>query len=260
MGCYPLFFCQNWSQLHVDLEDIETNLVSLSLVTDPFGEYDPAYLQQCFPDVVIPFKEHFIVDLSRPMNEIVSRHHRKYARRAQTKLHVEKCDEPAHYLDEWITLYDNLAERHGIERIRAFSRTAFAKQLRIPELTMLRAIHKDAAVGAITWFMIGEVAYGHLAGASRAGYELGAAYALYWATIEYFRGKVRWLDLGAGAGIKNDGTDGLSLFKRGWCTGTRTAHFCGRIFDRGTYERIARAKSISSSTDYFPAYREGEFT
>ena len=74
MGCYPLFVCQDWSQLHNDLEDLGTNLVSLALATDPFGTYNPAYLKQCF-DVVVPFKEHFVINFYRPINEFVSGHH-----------------------------------------------------------------------------------------------------------------------------------------------------------------------------------------
>jgi hypothetical protein len=258
MGCYPLFLCQDWRQLHTDLEGIGNNLVSLSLVTDPFGEYDARNLRRCFRDVVIPFKEHFVVDLRRPINDIVSRHHRKYVRRALRKVYVEKCEEPVQYLREWVALYNNLIERHDIKSIRAFSKTAFARQLSIPGMVMLRAIHHDVTVGAITWFKIGEVAYGHLAGVSEVGYKLGAAYALYWATIEYFSDKARWLDLGGGAGINNNGTDGLSFFKRGWSTGTRTAYFCGRIFDHNRYAKITQAKGISSS-NYFPAYRLGEY-
>ena len=55
MGCYPLFACQDWSQLHLDLEEVGSELVSLALVTDPFGEYDEAldvihFSRQHFPD------------------------------------------------------------------------------------------------------------------------------------------------------------------------------------------------------------------
>src|SRR5438093_1510186 len=32
MGCYPLFACQDWSQLHLDVEDLRNKLVSLVLV------------------------------------------------------------------------------------------------------------------------------------------------------------------------------------------------------------------------------------
>ena len=71
MGCYPLFTCQDWSQLHADLEDIGNDLASLLLVTDPFGEYNTTYLNRCFKDAVIPFKDHFIVDLSRSADNFV---------------------------------------------------------------------------------------------------------------------------------------------------------------------------------------------
>src|SRR5229473_8652620 len=56
MGCYPLFACQHWSQLHADLDEIGSELVSVTLVTDPFGGYQEGLLRQCFPDQVVPFK------------------------------------------------------------------------------------------------------------------------------------------------------------------------------------------------------------
>jgi hypothetical protein len=52
--------------------------------------------------------------------------------------------------------------------------------------------------------------------------------------------------------------DGLSRFKRGWATGTRTAYLCGRVLDRREYERMVRAAG-AGTTAYFPAYRTGEF-
>jgi hypothetical protein len=258
MGCYPLFACQDWSRLASDLDNIGDDLVSLALVTDPFGEYDETCLHRCFRDVVIPFKDHFIVDLRRPMNDIVSRHHRYYARKALKSLYVEECQEPTQFTDEWVALYANLIDRHNLKGIKAFSKRAFAKQLSTPGTVMLRAVHQDVVAGAQIWFVQGEVGYSHLTALSEAGYELGASYALYWFAIECVSDKVRWLDLGAGAGAKSDGTDGLSRFKRGWSTGTRTAYFCGRIFDPERYTEIVKAKSIAA-TDYFPAYRKGEF-
>jgi hypothetical protein len=259
MGFYPLFFCRDWSQLAADLEGVGTELVSVAVVTDPFGEYDPAYLRQCFRDVVIPFKEHYVVDLRRPANSFVSRNRRKKARRAFKEVWVEECREPTQFIEEWVALYATLVEKHKIAGIKAFSRTAFAKQLTIPGLVMLRAVHQGITVGATLWFVQGEVGYGHLAAFSKVGYELRASYALDWFAVEYFSDKVRWLDLGAGAGMANDSTNGLSLYKRGWSTGTRTVYFCGRIFDHQRYAEIVKAKDIPA-TSYFPAYRKGEFT
>jgi hypothetical protein len=259
LGCYPLFACRDWSALEADLNDIKNELVSLSLVADPFGDYDRAHLERCFKNVVVPFKEHFVADLSRPERELISKHHRYYAQKAMTSVHVERCFEPSRYLDEWVELYANLTARHALKGIKAFSKNAFAGQMHVPGLVMLRATHEGAAVGAHLWFVQGDVAYSHLAAVSARGYDLMASYALYRFAIESFAGEVRWLNFGAGAGVGSDATDGLTRFKRGWSSETRTAYFCGRIFDRQRYNEILAAKALTDGGNYFPAYRQGEF-
>lgn len=257
MGCYPLFACRDWTQLHSDLEDLKHELVSLALVADPFRAYDLAYLHRCF-DLVIPFKEHFVTDLCQPMDIIISKHHRKRARQALRNVHVEQCPDPAQLLSQWVNLYGSLIEKHNLKGIKALSKKAFAKQLDVPGIVMFGAIYQGTMIGADLWYVQGEVAYGHLAALSPDGYRMAASYALLWSAIEYFLDKVRWIHLGAGAGIEGNGTDSLSVFKRGWSTGTRTAYFCGRVFDHERYSELVEAKGIAS-TDYFPAYRSGEF-
>lgn len=260
LGCYPLFACRDWSELEADLNDIKSELVSLSLVTDPFGDYDRAQLERCFKDVVVPFKEHFVADLSRPARELISKHHRYYAQKAMSSVRVERCAEPASFLDEWTELYANLTERHALKGIKAFSKNAFARQMRVPGLVMLRATTDEGeAIGAHLWFVRGDVAYSHLAAVSPRGYDLMASYALYRFALESFAGEVRWLNFGAGAGVGTDATDGLTRFKRGWSSETRTAYFCGRIFDRQRYAEILAARELPDSSNYFPAYRQGEF-
>jgi hypothetical protein len=259
MGCYPLFACADWSQLHADLEELQNRLVSLALVTDPFGAYDPAYLRRWFRDVVRPFKEHYVVDLGRPMDAFVHAHHRRYARKALRSVSVERCPDPAGLLDEWQGLYANLIERHAIKGIPAFSRSCFARQLQAPGIVAFRALHGQTTVGMTLWYLQGEAGYYHLGAYSNLGYQLHASFALFWSAFEHFaRAGLRWLNLGAGAGVESGGADGLSRFKQGWSTGTRTAYFCGRIFDRAAYTRIVQASGVPA-TDYFPAYREGEF-
>jgi len=254
MGPYPLFACVDWSQLHSDLENLE-NLVSLSLVADPFGGYDLAYLRRCF-DVVIPFKEHFVIDVSQPVDRIVSKSHRATARRALRKVNVEWCPDPTLFLDEWMGLFAFLVKRHKITGIRAFTRTAFAKQLRTPGMVLFRAVSGGITVGLDSWYVQGQVAYGHLAAYSPLGYELSVSYALKWYIIHYFADKVRWIDLAGGAGVGTSAEDGLTKFKRGWATGTRPVYICGRILDHQKYSELV--KGIPPS-DYFPAYRKGEF-
>ncbi len=256
-GCYPLAFCQDWSQLDADLANLGNDLVSVSLVTDPFGAYEPAQLERCF-DLVRPFKEHFVIDCSRPIDAVVSKNHRYQARKALKKVQVECCGEPTQFLDEWTALYDVLVEKHHLRGIQAFSKTAFARQLAIPGVQALRAVHQGVTVGGLLSFIQGDLAYAHLVASSGIGYELGASYALFWSAIEHLSGKVRWFSIGGTAGISADPSGGLDFFKRGWSSETRTVYFCGRILDPQRYARIVAAKGVQP-TDYFPAYRHGEF-
>jgi len=258
MGCYPLFACQDWQKLHNDLENIGDDLVSVSLVTDPFGNYDEAYLNQCF-DIALPFKEHFVVDLGCSVNNYASRHRRKQARRTLKRIDVEICHTPALFLDDWVDLYRVLTNKHNISGIPAFSKKAFDKQLRIPGTVMFRAVYNGSTVGATLWFVQGEVGYGHLAAFNKIGYQLRVSNALDLTAIEHFSNKLAWLNLGGGAGITDKkGNDGLSLYKKGWSTGTRTVYFCGHIFNREKYEEVLQKKDVSK-TIHFPAYRAGEF-
>lgn len=259
MGCYPLFVCQHWSQLHVDLAEVGSSLVSLALVTDPFGEYDLSYLQKCFVDVVKPFKEHFVVALGHSITTVISEHHRRNARKALHELIVTECINPQEFLEDWVALYATLIERHNIKGMTTFSRESFTQQFAVPSLTVFRASHNGITVGMLLWYVQEDRAYYHLGAYSELGYELRASFALFWRAIEYFADSgIHYLNLGAGAGLDSKGTDGLTRFKRGWATGTRTVYFCGRIFDHAKYQEIVKAKNVPK-TEYFPAYRFGEF-
>jgi hypothetical protein len=254
IGCYPIFTCRDWARLALDLQGLDNDLVSLALVTDPFGSYEEADLQSCF-DVVSPFKKHYVADLSRPANEIISRHHRYYARKALQNVRVEICEEPIRHIDEWVAMYNALAHRQNITGIRAFSRKAFLTQLTVPGLVMFRAICRNTPVGAALCFIQEDVAYGHLLGISEPGRQLGVAYALFFSHFSYLRGKVHWLDWGGTSGISDNSADGLSQFKRGWSTGTRTVFFCGKVINQERYAALAGAQPVTS---YFPAYRHNE--
>jgi hypothetical protein len=259
MGCYPLFACRDWSRLHQDLTAIQGELVSLAVVTDPFGDYDSERLQQCFPERVVPFKEHFVIDLRLDPSVFVSTHHQRYSRKALQTLQVERCEQPRLHLEEWNALYAILVERHGIRGIPAFSHAAFAKQLGVPGLTAFRAHQDGMTLGMTLWFAQGSIAYYHLGAYSDAGYKQRASFALFWHAIHHFAHQgLRWLNLGAGAGVKAHSSDGLTRFKRGWASGSRTAYFCGRIFDEATYQSITSEQGWEHAS-YFPAYRQGEF-
>jgi hypothetical protein len=104
MGCYPLFACKDWSQLHNVLEAIRKDFITLSVVTDPFGRFDAEYLGQCFKDIAVPFKDHFLADLRLPFDRFISRHHLRYARQASQRVSTETCPQPLDFLDDWDSL------------------------------------------------------------------------------------------------------------------------------------------------------------
>ncbi len=243
----------------MDLDALK-NIVSLTVVTDPFGDYDKDYLSHCFKDLIVPFKEHFIIDLARNPRDFISSHHQRYAERALREVSVGESLQPRRNLDEWINLYANLVSKRNIKGIPAFSRKAFEIQLIVPGITAFRAIYKGNTVGMLLWYIEGEVGYYHLGAYSDLGYHLYASFGLFWFAIQYFSTMgLKWLLLGAGAGIKSYAEDGLTRFKKGWATGSRTAYLCGRIFDQEKYHEISKKGGIAYS-DYFPAYRKDEFS
>ncbi|HEY0972520.1 MAG TPA: GNAT family N-acetyltransferase [Gemmatimonadales bacterium] len=254
-GCYPLFACGRWDRLEEDLAELPPELVSVTLVADPFGAHDARMLARCFPERCVPFKRHFVADLTRPGGAIASPHHRRNIRRASRTVEVERCARPVDQLDAWVSLYGNLIRRHGIEGVAAFSRESFAAQLAVPGIVALRAVRGGDTVGMTLWYQQGDVAYYHLGAYSDAGYEAGAAFALFAEAFTHFRGAVHWLALGAGAGLRADDGDGLSRFKRGWATGTRVAYLCGRVLDPRRYAALVRAAGAEGEEDFFPAYR-----
>ena len=112
------------------------------------------------------------------------------------------------------------------------------------------------------WYLQSGVAYSHLSAFDQEGYSLRAAYALHWSAIQEFKRnhaqELRWIDLGAGAGAKENERDGLSIFKRGWATAEKAKYFCGSICDRESYEALIATNKIDSN--YFPLYRGGELS
>lgn len=254
MGCYPLLACRDWSAVPEDL-DACTDLVSLVAVPDPHGEHDPALLSRAFPDLVKPFKEHFVCELGDA--PVGSRHHRYYARRALRRLEIEESRDPASHVDEWTQLYAQLIERHHLKGIHAFPRESFAAQLAVPGGTLLRALEHGTAVAAQLWYVRRGVAYSHLAATGPRGYELGAPYALHAAAATILGDRAEILHLGGGAGRGLRSTDGLSYFKAGWANATTTAYLVGRVLDVERYRTLAASRG-AADTVYFPAYRAGE--
>lgn len=257
MGPYPLFLCENWERLPDDLEQLKQDLISVTMVIPPLVQF-PVEEFQNYYDRFFPYKDHYLLDLSLPLEKIISKGRRKDARRALSKLVVNIVSAPDIDPLEWYGLYQNLVSRHNIEGIRAFSENSFKSQVSIPGMHFIRAFHEDRLVGGSLYLEDDNAVYFHLSAFYDEGYELDAAYAVKWTALQYFASKVRWMNLGGSTTTAAGQFSGLDIFKKGWSNETAKSIFCGKILNPAIYAEIAKTRS-SSAVSWFPAYRVGEY-
>lgn len=257
MGCYPLFSCLRWAGLADDLAALRARgVVSLTLVAQPRAPIEQSGLLPLF-DVARPFKRHYFADLRAGADEVASAHHRRNARRGLRNVSVERCERPLDWLEDWRRLYGALIRRHAIAGLRTFGRDAFAALLGLEDVVMLRAHVGGQTVGVQLFVRQGDVAYFHLSALSATGYALDAGHALSWSAIQRLRTDVNWIDWGGAAGLTPAPEDGLAYFKSGWSNHASDAWLLGAVLDRSRYEQCCADVPAS---DYFPAYRVGEFS
>ena len=256
-GAYPLFSCRYWDRLADDLAALEGRLTSCVLVTDPFGDYTQEDLRAAFPDMVRPFKSHYIIDFSTPLEKTVRSRHRTYSRKAMRDYTVALCDEPLRLLERWNRLYGILIERHQVTGMATFSPASFRQQFQLPGLRVFYAEREGVIEGIQLWLCRDDVAYYHLGAYSEAGYTSRVSYALTWSALQWFEAAgTRRADLGGGAGV-NDREDGLTRFKRGWSNTSQVVYLCGRILDKRRYVALVDG-AIIPDTGFFPRYRSVE--
>lgn len=259
MSCYPLLVCDDWSALGQDLDRLAGEVVSVAVVTDPFATCDAARLQSWFPGACRCFKQHFVVDLEADPAASWSTNHRRNVKKGLRDVEVERMQCPGDHVAELWLLYQELTDRHAIQGVQRFSHRAFEVQLGVPGIAGWRATRGGKTVGIVVSYVDADVAYYHLAAYDKTGYASNASFAIFATMLADLKEQgLRWLSLGGGAGVREDSDDGLTRFKRGWATGVRPAYFCGRIYDRERYDALSRRVG-ATTTDYFPAYRQGEF-
>ncbi len=260
MGCYPIFCCKNWYVLAEDLDELaRRGIICVSLVTDPFGPLNEEELRRIF-DTVIPFKTHYVADLSTSRDKIISAKRRRSAEKALEIINVELSSDPMRFVGDWLTLQQELVDKHSIKGMKLLNKNAVERLFAVPGVTVLRASIGDVTVGMHIELIQGDVVYGHLASYSSTGRRHGVSAAIHAWEIEYFIGKKKWINWGGGAsGIEPGEKDGLTEFKRGFSNAIRQTYFCGKILDGAAYSSLVH-KTGNDQSRYFPAYRTGEFS
>jgi hypothetical protein len=256
---YPLLCCRDWSALKRDLEELADRWVSVVAVCDPLGTADHEELRDAFNGPVRAFKKHYLIDLRRDPSSFVNQSHRRRQRRALRNMTIEEVEHPEEVLDDWVRLYSVLVGRHGIQGLRRFSRKSFARQLKVPGVSVWRACLDGETVSMALWYLHRRQGYYHLGASSESGYQKGASHAIFGAAIAAFKSRdVRALNLGGGHGLSRRSGDGLERFKKGWSSGSKTAYLCGSVFDPQAYALLSAGTATTGSRGFFPAYRSAE--
>jgi hypothetical protein len=256
MGCYPLFCCQRWDRLEEDLAELGRDCVSLVLVADPFAPVGEAGLRRLF-DHVILFKHHYVADLSKATRDFVSGKRYRSARSALRRFSVEVTTDARPWVDEWMALQQELDRRHALTGMHRLSREEVALLFETPGVVVFRASHQGETMGMHVEFVENGRAYAHLAAYSADGYHLNVSTALNVYELEYFRGRVDYIDWGGVAGHSDDPENGLGIFKARFSNARIPTFLCGRILDRRVYDELTSRRS-KPRDNYFPAYRSGE--
>jgi hypothetical protein len=248
IGPYPRAVLDRSGDLEGGLQALAgEGLVSVVLVADPVAGPPSERLARAF-SLCRPFKTHQIIE--RAKGYAPDKHHRYEIRRAQARCEVSAVS-LADRLDVWRTLYQGLAERHEIAGMAAFSDSYFEALAAAPVFEAFAATVGDEIAAMAIWFEHDGLGCNHLGASNALGYANGASYALYAAAIERFA-QCEVIDLGAGAGLADDPSDGLVRFKRGFANATAVAHLCGAVLDEDRYAALSQGRAQDG---FFPAYR-----
>ena len=235
-------------------------LTSLTAVIDPMAEVPESLMREVFPDQCMPFKDHFVLDLDAPIDERITRHHKRMARRGQKRVRIEWADEALGWEStwggDWQRLYGELVQRHAMLGPAAFDAESLQRQLTLPGMRVQRALVEDRVVSMALWAPRGGGVTYHLAATDAEGYEASAAYALLYEALHRFREEgLAWVHFGAAAGTQASASGGLNAFKSGWANRTLPAYLCGRILQPEAYARWCDLAQVPRDVAYFPAYR-----
>lgn len=256
IGLYPLMCCRHWDRLGDDLEHLrDIGIVSVTAVLDPFApNLSSELLNDLFPDLLVKYKKHLVVNLAMYDMATLGKHHRRNLRVAIRDCAVRVGDPMTDDADEWLTLYEGLRQRRVLDGRANLPDEALLTQARARGATLFRADVDGRVAGMQLWLCSGHTAYYHLGAYNEIGYLHRAAYALMHAALTHFRSLVPTAHLGAGAGVHHAGDDdGLLRFKSGWSNSSVDAYLAGAILDPSTYVQLG--DEPGSALDYFPRYR-----
>jgi len=249
IGAYPLAVIAPDADLAGGLERLRAaGLVSVVVVADDRLRPDMPAMAAAF-DFVRPFKSHHLHDPALGLLAY-GKHHRYELKRALGRVEVREIA-LAEHLPAWTALYRELAARHGLAGLHTFPAAHHEALARLPGVRAFAAFAEGRLISAHLFVHQDGYAVSHLAASSAEGYAAGAAYAVNDLALRTL-GDGAVVNLGGGAGVTDDPTDGLVRFKSGFANTTAQAWLAGKVLDAAAYERLSAGFARDG---FFPAYR-----
>lgn len=254
---FPFLRAISPNRITEDFADLPDDVVTAVVVTDPFSEADPNMLNHSFNAGLTFFKKHYVVNVQSYATDVHHEHLNKVRTAFGRGVTVHECYRTDYYEEIWGMLWDLLVSRHGLADAPGPSRSGVIRQLRVPGTMCVRAQLGSNVIGMVIFYIEGSNAYYHLGAYSEMGYDVHVSYAIFWNAFSYLRDRgVKQVSLGGNAGMKNDDEDGLAYFKRGWASHTVPVYIGKSVLKPDLYDALCEKKGVSSSTSFFPAYRQ----
>lgn len=248
-GPYPLCAMEQDADVAGGLERLQASgCVSLVMVASDGLTPGPARLETAF-DFVRAYKTHYVFDpaLGPP---VYAKHHRYEVKRAHARVAAAEV-RLADHLQAWSELYEQLAARHQVGALHAFTGAHHQTLARLDGVRTFAAFVEDRLVSAHIFVVDERRAISHLAASSAEGYAAGAAYAVNDLARREL-GQDLTINFGGAAGFGDNPADGLARFKKGFANTTSPAYLCGKVLDAAIYETLSRGAARGG---FFPAYR-----
>lgn len=237
-----------------DKDHVSATLILSPLFDLPYGVSD---LKERDWDIIKDYKEHYIVDLSKPI-WMASDHWDKVRTFAKTGYEVSMRVLYPHnvvdYARRFHKLYQTLVKKRGIEGVTNFSEQSIIRQFQVPGLLVFEVLDERGDPMAIrTFYLDGQDnCYFHLGAASHKAFAKapGHSQAIHYEAITYLKQLgLSKLVLGS---IPDVGGEGLRSFKQGFSNmETKTNLIVMKVLNQDIYDKLVSSRN----TEYVPPYR-----
>lgn len=206
-------------------------IVSVSLITDPMWCPELPVLQAAF-NTCRSFKENYFVDREAEKVQIRKRH-RNMINRARKIGEIREIP-LAEHLPRYLELYRrNVADR---EIAQPFDDSYFERLAGVDGVRTIAVVVEDEIVTMTLWLRHEDILYFYDGASSATGFAIAASYAAFAYAVETAV-ECRYVFFGGSSDFRDELTDGLAVFKRGFSNSSAPSYLCSATLAR----RAARA-------------------